>query len=96
MQDPMSKPEFNCDREWWSSLTEAEQDHWLDWAESCGADREVNLVGRNEHYPDLICMPSVSLGIVNLSDEELDTLLNICDNPPEPTEYIREHIRNTS
>jgi len=73
----MSRPEFNCDKEWWSSLTEKEQENWLDWAESCGAEREVNFLDRNELYPNLICVPSVSLGTVNLSDEELEKLLDI-------------------
>jgi hypothetical protein len=59
----MSKPKFNCDREWWNSLTDEEKEKWLDWAESCGSDREVNLVDRNPMYPDLQCMHSVGLGI---------------------------------
>jgi len=79
----MSKPMFNCDGEWWSSLTKEEQEHWLNWAESCGADREANLVGRNEHYPDLICIPSVSLGATDISYEELDKMIELFDETPE-------------
>jgi hypothetical protein len=68
----MSKPVFNCDREWWNSLSEKEQEECLDWAESCGAKREVFLTDKNTDYPDLVCHPHVSLEITD--DELLDIL----------------------
>lgn len=68
----MTMPQFNCDREWWSTLTEEEQDRWLDFAESCGAPREPFLVDRNPDYPDLVCMPCVT---VDIDDDELIELL---------------------
>lgn len=68
------KPIFNCDREWWNSLTDTEKENWLDWAVSCGADRHANLVDRNPDYPNLMCTPSVSLGSIEIED-----LLDILD-----------------
>ena len=78
----MNKPVFNCDREWWNSLAEDEKENWLNWAKSCGADREPFLVGRNPNYPDLICSPSVSYGT-----------FKTVDLPEEILEDIRQSLR---
>lgn len=67
----MSKPEFNCDREWWNSLTDEEKEKWLDWSVSGGSERKVNLVDRNPDYPNLMCIPSISLGTLT-AEEILD------------------------
>lgn len=69
----MNKPIFTCDREWWESLSEEDKSYWLDWAESCGADRNPQLCGRNPHYPNMVATPAVSLGTFDIGDlpEEL-------------------------
>lgn len=60
--------QFNCDQEWWSELNDFEKKYWLDFAESCGAPRKPFFVGRNPNYPNMICMPSVSLGTFGVND----------------------------
>lgn len=64
----MSEAKFYFDKEWWNTLSKEEQEECLDWAESCGANREVSLTDRNPDYPDLVCHPHVSL---ELSDEDM-------------------------
>lgn len=54
--------QFNCDREWWNDLTTEQKEFWLNWAQSNGAPREAFLVDRNPNYPDLVCIPSISIG----------------------------------
>lgn len=90
-QDSMSKSLFEFDRMEWEALSGEEQEYWLDWAESCGADRQVQLIDRNPHYPDMVCLPVVSLG---LSDEELDKIFEICEEPPKMSDHVKEYLEN--
>lgn len=69
----MNNRTFYFDKEVWNSLSEKEQEECLDWAESCGAKREVFLTDRNPDYPDLACHPHVSL---ELTDDELLDIFN--------------------
>jgi hypothetical protein len=57
------KNTFSFDRIEWEKLSTEEQEKWFDWAEDCGAKREVQLAERNSYYPAMICVPAVSLGI---------------------------------
>lgn len=66
----MSKPEFICDERIWNELIPEEQEHFLNWAEECGAERKVFFPLINPDYPDLHCTPHISLGSV-LTDDEL-------------------------
>lgn len=93
MQDSMNKSLFEFDRIEWEVLSGEEQEYWLDWAESCGADRMINLIERNPQHPDMVCLPVVSLG---LSDEEIDKIFEICEDPPPVSEHLRSYLKNSS
>ena len=98
----MSKPEFVCDERIWNELSAEEQEYFLNWAEECGAERKVFFPRINPDYPDLMCIPHVSLGSVltddelleflELSEEENETIEKIVNDKPEPTDYMRRYI----
>lgn len=92
-QKSMNNPTFSFDKIEWEKLSEEEQIHWLDWAESCGADRQVDLAERNPHYPDMICAPAVRLP---LTDEDILKILEICEDPPPISEHLQSYLKNSS
>lgn len=63
--DAIKKLDFYCDKIWWSELSEKDRVYWADWAASCGANKEPILMDRNPDYPNMICMPHVSLGVAD-------------------------------
>jgi hypothetical protein len=93
MQKSMNNLTFSFDKLEWERLSEEEQEQWFDWAESCGADRQVELAERNSQYPDMICVPSVRLP---LTDEEILKILEICEDPAPISEYLQAYLTNSS
>lgn len=51
---------LSFDKPLWNELSEEERLEWTEWAASCGADEEMQLVDRNPYYPDMVLMPTVS------------------------------------
>ena len=89
----MSKRTFSFDRIEWELLSQEQQDHWLDWSESCGADRKVNLAERNPRYPDMSCVPAVRLP---LTEEDILKIFEICEDPPPVSEHLQSYLKNSS
>jgi hypothetical protein len=88
----MNKPAFSFDRIEWELLSQEQQEYWLDWAESCGADRRVTLAERNPCYPNLVCVPAVRLPLTN---EEICKILEICEDPPAISSHVTEYLKNS-